>query len=141
MPIQDTAAPQRNRVVVALLSGQRLKGYVYDFSPLRDSFTVSPQDGTPAERGTRVELRDVKAIFFVNDFAGNPAHKPNTSEAAPLHHGRRLEVTFADGEKIVGTTEAYNPQKPGFFMIPADSETNNLRVFVASKNVRGVRFL
>jgi Family of unknown function (DUF6982) len=141
MPIQTAAASQRSMVVVALLAGERLKGYVYDFSTLKDAFNLAPQQGTLAERGMKLELKDVKAVFFVKDFDGNRDHKPNASEAAPLQHGRKLEVTFADGEKIVGTTEAYNPQKLGFFMVPADAESNNLRVFVVNKNVRGVKFL
>jgi hypothetical protein len=134
-------ASQRSKVVVALLAGERLKGYVYDFSALKDAFNLSPEHDPLAGRATRVELKNVKAVFFVRDFAGNREHKPNASEAAPLQHGRKIEVTFADGEKLVGTTEAYNPQKPGFFMAPADSDCNNLRMFVINNNVRKVRFL
>jgi hypothetical protein len=36
-------------------------------------------------------------------------------------------------------TEAYNPQKPGFFMFPADLECNNERIFVINRNVSEVR--
>jgi hypothetical protein len=141
MPIQPAAASQRSKVVVALLSGERRKGFVYDFSALKDAFSLLPQQDTLAERGSRIELKNVKALFFVKDFTGNRAHQPNASAANPLHHGRKMEVTFADGEKLVGTTEAYNPQKLGFFMVPADSDSNNLRIFVVNKNVRGVKFV
>ncbi len=141
MSSQPSPAVQRSKVVVALLSGERLKGYVYDFSAMRDAFNISAQQDSLAERGVRVELKNVKAVFFVKDFDGNRAHKPNASEANPLQHGRKMEITFADGEKLVGTTEAYNPQKLGFFIVPADADSNNLRVFVVNKNVRGVKFL
>jgi hypothetical protein len=124
-----------------MLDGQRLKGYVYDFSALKDAFTLSPQQDPLAGRGTRIELKNAKAVFFVKEFAGNRDHHPNASHPNPLNHGRKLEITFADGEKLVGTTEAYNPQKLGFFMLPADGASNNLRLFVVNKNVRGVRFL
>jgi hypothetical protein len=56
-------------------------------------------------------------------------------------HGRKVEVTFQDGEKMAGTTEAYNPQKLGFFLFPADTESNNTRVFIVNSNVQKVLFL
>lgn len=55
--------------------------------------------------------------------------------------GRKIEVTFFDGEKIVGTTQAYNPSHKGFFVFPADGKGNSLRVFVVNWNVRDVKFL
>jgi len=50
-------------------------------------------------------------------------------------------VSFSDGEKLVGKTEGYNPQKLGFFVFPADPKSNNLRIFVITKNARFIRFL
>jgi len=55
--------------------------------------------------------------------------------------GRKLEVTFKDGEKVIGTTEAWSPQKLGFFLFPADAMTNNLRIFVVNRNAAQVRLL
>lgn len=133
------------KVVVALMKGPRLRGYVYNFSALRDSFHLLPPENPLQQRGTEVALKDVKAIFFVKDFGSHRQHRPNTLAAEFLaeelpNPGRKIEVTFADGEKLVGTTVAYNPQKPGFFMFPADSESNNQRIFVINKNAQGVRF-
>ena len=67
-----------------------------------------------------MQLKSLKAIFFVKDFEGHREHH----DACNLHalgHGRKIEVTFHDGEIMAGTTEAYNPHKPGFFLFPADS--------------------
>jgi len=50
-------------------------------------------------------------------------------------------VTFTDGELMVGTTLGYRPDGSGFFVRPADTEGNNLRVFVAPGAVKRVRFL
>jgi hypothetical protein len=55
--------------------------------------------------------------------------------------GRRLEVTFLDGEVLVGSTMNYQPHGPGFFLLPADPGSNNLRTFVVSGSTRHVRFL
>jgi hypothetical protein len=52
--------------------------------------------------------------------------------------GKRLQVTFADGEMIVGATQAFHPDRPGFFLVPADPRSNNDRVFVVMKAVRSV---
>jgi len=82
----------------------------------------------------------VKAIFFVKDFAGNRERK-DCYDALDSAHGRKLEVTCSDGEKILGTTEAYNPKKSGFFMFPADRDSNNSRIFIVNANVSTVKML
>lgn len=129
-----------SKVVVACLDGQRLKGFVFNFSALRDSFRLFPEANSPQSAGNDIQLQDVKAIFFVKEFAGNSERKDayNMAEGA---HGRKLEVSFRDGEKIPGTTEAYNPNKLGFFMFPADRDSNNSRIFIVNKNIRGVKVL
>jgi len=56
--------------------------------------------------------------------------------------GLRLEVTFNDGEVIVGSALlGYNPKRQGFFIFPADPMSNNARVFVVSSAVKSVRQL
>lgn len=129
-----------NKVVVARLDGQRLKGYVSNFSAIRDSFRLFPAENSPHEAGTDVQFKGLKAIFFVKDFEGHREHHDAYDVKAP-GHGRKVEVTFRDGEKMAGTTEAYNPQKPGFFLFPADPESNNTRVFIVNSNVQKVAFL
>jgi hypothetical protein len=42
---------------------------------------------------------------------------------------------------MIGSTIGYDPKRTGFFLTPADLESNNLRVFVVSSAVKGVRFL
>jgi hypothetical protein len=131
---------QARKVVVALLDGRRLKGYTFDFSPLKDVFKLLPVERTHQEPATNVLMKDLKAVFFVKDFDGQPTHKENL-HADSQSHGRKIEVSFKDGEKLVGRTEGYSPDKPGFFMFPEDPESNNIRIFVASRNARQVRFV
>jgi hypothetical protein len=52
-----------------------------------------------------------------------------------------LEITFCDGEVMVGTTLGYDRNRPGFFIFPADPQSNNVRVFVISSAVKKVRQL
>jgi hypothetical protein len=140
MPTPPAPLNKPNKVVVARLDGQRLKGYVSNFSATRDYFRLFPAENSPHEAGTDVGFRTLKAVFFVKDFEGRREHH-DTYDVKASAHGRKIEVTFQDGEKIVGTTEAYNPQKLGFFLFPADPESNNTRVFVINSNVQKVSFL
>ena len=120
------------------MDGRRLKGYIFNFSALRPSFHLFPEANAAQNSGTDLHLKDLKAVFFVRDFAGNPERR-ETNDFPQGGRGRKLEVTFSDGEKLTGTTEGYSPQKAGFFMFPADSQSNNHRIFVINANVREVR--
>jgi hypothetical protein len=131
---------QANKVVVAFLDGRRMKGYIYDFSAMKEFFNLLPALNTLQEQGAKVLMKDLKAVFFVKDFQGQPEYRDKgvMDERA---HGRKIEVTFGDGEVILGKTEGYNPQKPGFFMFPGDAGSNNTRIFVVTRNVQKVRFI
>jgi hypothetical protein len=129
-----------NKVVVGFLNGGRTKGYAYDFSALKESFSLLPQEDPLKGQGIKVEMKDLKAVFFVWDFSGNPEYDESPCADSPMH-GRKIEVTFIDGEKIVGRTEGYSPQRLGFFLFPADPKSNNIRIFVVTKNTRQVRLV
>lgn len=130
----------RNKAVVAYLDGRRLKGYIYNFSAQKDRFRLFLEQDNLQREGADVQLKDLKAIFFAKDFAGNSEY--TESQILTSQNGcRKAEVTFQDGEKLVGTTDAYNPQKTGFFLVPADPRSNNLRVFVITKNASQIRWI
>ena len=129
-----------NKVVVAYLNGSRLPGCVYDFSPLKDTFRLILEGDTSHQKFAEVVLKDLKAVFFVKDFRGDSKYK-ESQKIAEGKPGRKIEVVFSDGEKIVGTTQAYDPKKSGFFVFPADAKSNSLRIFVVNWNVRSVKFL
>jgi hypothetical protein len=131
---------QLTKVVVAFLDRRRQRGYTYDFSAMRDSLNLLPAEDPLQGQGTKVDLKDVKALFFVRDFVGNKDAQDSPDLDSPAH-GRKIEVSFSDGEKLVGKTEGYNRQKLGFFVFPADPKSNNLRIFVVTKNARFIRFL
>lgn len=128
------------KVVMRYNDGQLIKGYTSDFSPLKTTFHVRPADAKLTNNVTEVHLKDLKAVFFVKDFAGNPSY--SEKKEFPKHVvGRKMEVTFPDGEVMVGTTMGFDPQRPGFFITPADYQSNNLRAFVPTSSVKKYRFL
>lgn len=140
MEMLDRSPERSNKVVLAFLNGARMKGCVYDFSPHRESFNLLPQEDTLQGEGIKIEMKDLKAVFFVKDFAGDPEYH-DLLRADTHMHGRKIEVTFIDGEKVVGTTEGYNPQRQGFFVVPGDPKSNNNRIFVVTKNTRQIRLV
>lgn len=140
MSTTPTPGTGASKVVVACVDGRRLKGFVFNFSPLRDGFRLFPEAAAKQDAGTDVQLRELKAIFFVKDFTGD-AKRNDSQDLKEGARGRKLEIVFADGEKICGTTEAYNPQKTGFFMFPADGDSNNSRIFIVNASVKQAKIL
>jgi hypothetical protein len=130
------------KIVVRYASGKTLKGYSQDFSPTAPHFHVRPNEAVGSGTGQQVLLRDLKAIFFVKNFSGDNSYEERkTFVAGKALSGKKIEVTFKDGEVLVGTTTGYDAQRPGFFLFPADDKTNNTRMFVVTAAVKGVRFL
>ncbi len=132
--------PGKAKVVAAYLDGRRLKGYTNDFSPARDHFFLFPEGAeSQPGRGTPVQLAELKALFFVKEFAGDPTHIRLADTAQGP--GKKIEVSFRDSETMTGFSLAYNPKAVGFFLQPDDSTGNNERVFVVNRNVKLVRVL
>ena len=130
------------KVVVRYADGRIIKGYTQDFSPTNPSFHVHPFDPGTSMDAVDILVRDLKAVFFVRDFLGDPNYQERKEffEGARII-GKVLEVTFKDGEVIVGSSLRYDPERPGFFISPADPKGNNLGVFVVSQAVSKVRYL
>jgi hypothetical protein len=133
-----TLAMAWQKVVVRYRDGRILRGFTCDFNSSRPQLHLStdPFSG----ESLIVPINQLKALFFVRDFAGDPGYVEEKTFAVQPQ-GRRLEVTFEDGEVLVGSTLTYRPEGHGFFVHPADRKANNIRVFVSAVAVRHVRFL
>jgi hypothetical protein len=139
--LHSTAPPRGwNKVVVRYLDGELIRGFSYDFHPTHQQFCVWPTVNAEPSQRRVVHLAHLKAVFFVRELEGDPTYKERKAFDRPTT-GRRLEVTFLDGEVLVGSTMNYQPHGPGFFLLPADPASNNLRTFVVSGSTRHVRFL
>ena len=121
----------KNRVVVRTQDRRRIKGYTWDFAPNGETFhVIDPDDESKVEE---LALADLKAVFYVKSFAGEPGRKgppPFSKESFTGVPGLKLKITFFDGEVMYGTTNGYNPGRKGFFVLPADESSNNERVYV-----------
>jgi hypothetical protein len=130
---------ETNKVVVRFLDGQLLKGTTEDFFPNRPSFHLRPL-GSGEMRD--VYCKELKAVFFVKDFAGDPKrHDAHGFERATvdISRGKKIGVRFKDGELVFGYTLTYLPDRSGFFITPADPANNNLRIYVLSHAAREVK--
>jgi hypothetical protein len=128
-----------NLVVARFLDGRVLKGVTRDFSPNRAMFHVDPQDGS-----TTVELRfrQLKALFFVNSLEGDPARQDVRGFVhgpVETQQGKKIAVRFRDGEFICGYTLSWAPDREGFFMFPADPQSNNQRIYVITPSTLEVK--
>jgi hypothetical protein len=127
----------RRKVVARYLDGRLVKGYTFDFGPAQSRFHIFPEP-TAGGTSTQVFLRDLKALFFVRDLVGDPARQDAKQLPPGSASGRLVEVRFRDGETIVGTVEGSWTDSPGFFLVPADQGSNNLRVYVLAAATRAV---
>jgi uncharacterized protein DUF6982 len=145
--LEPTAARRRlwvsrspGRVVVRYASGRVLKGYV-DFDPEQPSFRLVPLTEPDAD-GIEIQVKDLKAVFFVRTFEGDPSH----DESKDLYQARppgtrKVSVRFRDGEELVGYTRQLDRHRSGLFFTPLDPRSNNLRVFAVFEALWGVRRL
>lgn len=131
-----------SKVVMRYADGRALKGYTQDFFPDQAVFYLYKKHPDHAEKPIEVSVKDLKSIFFVRDFLGNPnSREPKKIPDGLKVLGRKVEVTFKDKEVMVGSTLDYDPQRAGFFLFPSNPDSNNLMVFVVSEAVHNLRFL
>ncbi len=132
---------ERIKVVVRYRDGRVLKGLTQDFFPNKNSFHLFLAD-SPSAKPIEVLIKELKAVFIVKDFMGNPQYnerKEYLDGEKPF--GRKVEVTFEDGEVMVGSTMTYHHNPSSFFLFPVDPKSNNARVFVILSAVKQVRYL
>ena len=131
-----------NKVVARLTDGQMIKVVTADGFPNKEIFHVSVEGASDEEMPLEINTNDLKALFFVKDFEGDSEHEEG-NEFDPSHPpaGRRIKVEFNDGEVVLGTTTGYQPKRPGFFIVPADTSSNIERCYIIAAATREVSFL
>lgn len=126
-------------VIARFVDGRVLKGTTHDFAPNKPVFHLSAWDD-PTARAIAVPVGALKALFFVRTFEGNAKHVEDRDIAKARGQGRKIIVTFVDGEVIAGFTTGYSKDKQGFFVIPVDPKSNNARVFAVTSAVKKIQW-
>jgi hypothetical protein len=127
---------EKNKVIARFKDGTLLKGYTDDFFPNKKNFHLKPLNGETVN----IETELLKALFFVKDFEGNKDHKESYTDAVP-GGGRKIQIKFKDGEEVIGYSQGFSRDRPGFFVIPADTQSNNERFFVVMSATEKLTFL
>jgi hypothetical protein len=127
---------ETSKIVARRKDGTIVKGTTNDFFPNKSKFHLSTIDGFVEE----CDIEELKAIFFVKTYGGDESHEYHYSDPVP-GGGRKIMVVFADGEQMIGYTQAYSPNRPGFFLTPADLKGNNERVYVVISATAEVKFI
>jgi hypothetical protein len=130
------------KIIARFADGRIKKGYTWDFSPHKRIFhIVIDHNGQPTEL-EELNLADLKAVFFIKTFAGNPDYTERKEFAeGEGAKGQKVEVAFADGEILQGSVPRYRMQEPGFFFFPVDPRSNNSTLFVVNTAVKKFRYL
>ena len=127
-----------HKVVAHFIDHDILKGTSVDVDPGKPLCHVhSPERGN-----VEVDLAQVKALFFVRDFGGQPeydeSHRPQPGDAR-LRGSHLVELTFGDGETLGCLMNRYPPNRPFFFVLPMDQRSNNIRMLINRAAVTSMR--
>ena len=126
----------QNQVVIKYKNGTLSKGKTSDFFPNKNEFHLE----VFSEEINKILVEDLKAIFFVKSFDGNKNHKDNYNDEIAAG-GRKVKVSFVDGETVIGYTLGYSPDRPGFYLTPADLKSNNERIFIVKSATKNINFV
>ena len=137
----DSATAMAGSMIVArFVNGRTIKGTTQDFLPNKATFHVY-ESGTEGAAAVELSIDSLKAVFFVKSFEGRKEHVEDYSFDKAKGYGRKCVVKFADGELVGGYTSGYGPDRPGFFLVPAEADSNNARIFIVNQAVQEIRWL
>ncbi|HUK55096.1 MAG TPA: hypothetical protein VLY20_00365 [Nitrospiria bacterium] len=131
------------RIVVHVQDGRIVKGNSFDFLPNKEVFHLHLLDEPPDKKPTEIAVSGLKAIFFVKDFWGKKERRKTKGfgSGSKSSYGKKVVVEFKDGELLHGFTQGYSAARPGFFLFPAEAESNNEKIFVVRSFVRKIEFV
>jgi len=126
----------RSKIVARYNNNRVVKGYSNNFFPNKLFFHLESPEGD----SHRIEMDDLKAVFFTKDFIGDKDRKDDYSHEV-RGAGRKIRVEFNDGEVVVGYSLGYSADRQGFFLTPADINGNNERIFVLNDSSKKIEFV
>ena len=131
-----------DKIVARFADGRIKKGYSKDFSPNRPNFHLMGDRTRGSGEPEEVQVADLKAVFFIHDFTGNPNDaERKTFVEGDSSQGQKVQVTFADGELLRGSVPGYSAKESGFFLFPSDPGSKHMRIFVVNASVKEFRYL
>ena len=132
-----------NLVVVHFQNAQILKGQTLDFIPTKDRFHLLLADAAPGTKPLEILVDKLKAVFFVRSLSGGDPRQKKVNQFAPDQkvQGKKIRITFKDGEVMLGMTQGFQSGRSGFFVVPVDQNSNNHRSFVVTAATQEITLL
>ena len=150
MPDEPSAAEtdSAGKLVAHTKDGQIFKGFSRDFDPETGSAFHLVRRRQGVVSSVQVKLEELKALFHVKTWGRKDKHIGNEGGFPPGDTNRPTDPSyvktvaeFFDGEKICGFTRDYDPSRSGFYLIPADPEDNNRRIYVLNSSLVNIQLL
>ena len=129
-----------SKMVARFRDGRVLKGTA-TFGVGDQTINLFATSGSETPGRLEIRTQDLKALFGVKSLVGNPAHANSNDFGDPRPPAGAVQVTFTDGEVLVGTAPGHDPGAEGFYLIPADDQSNNRWAYVVTAATREVREL
>ena len=126
---------KQHNIVARFINGSVLKGETSDFTPLKTFFNLKLENGETKI----IDTDELKAVFFIKE-SESEQHTEDTYKNIANYGGKKVKVHFIDGELIIGYTMEYMSDYHGFFITPADQESNNERIFVMTAAIDKITF-
>lgn len=121
--------PSNKKVMVRKADRDSINGYV---APANFVVDGKLQLLNTTGNVVAIDLRDIKAVYFVREFSDSEVMTRKTFTTRPRTEGLWVRLKFKDNEVIEGMMPndlAQNPAE-GFLMNPPDLRSNTQRVFV-----------
>ena len=128
-----------NKVVIRFRDRRIVEGGTYNFKSNREIFHVT--EAHDEKKTIEISMSQLKTIFFVKTLERNKDRRsPEDFSMESFNNviGRKVKITFSDGEVMYGIIHGYTPHMKGFFIFPADKESNNERAFVIRESTVAV---
>jgi hypothetical protein len=138
--VKSGSPSTRKRVVIRKLDKGLIKGFLDPNGYLAHDLEVLDREG----RLVHIPLSEVKGVFFVRDFEGNPDRaERKVFRSRPRLAGLWVRMTFKDKEVLEALlpNDLLETDPLGYLVTPPDVYSNNLRIFIPRTALIGMEVL
>ena len=103
------------------------KGRTVDFHPNREYFHLK-EEGAAAT--ARIPMDNLKGVFFLKSLGRSPDCADRRSFEQRAGTEKKIWIEFDDGERLAGWSNSFASRKSGFYVFPADPDSNLEKAYV-----------
>jgi Family of unknown function (DUF6982) len=116
-------------VVARFIAGETIEGNLIRFEPGPGILQLRTGSGK-----RNLNCSELKALFFLR--------RPSASilpESYLKPGGKKVRVTFVDGEEITGYSYGLHPLQKGFYLYPINKDDRNERIYIFRKYAQRIQ--